>query len=61
MVLLYSPQTGKAGWVHYLEYPSFHILPGDEAAIPLCGIVEELLEKIPQQAPVYRCEKNKRC
>lgn len=48
MVLLDAPEFGEAGGVDDFENAAFVVLPRDVAGVALVGVVEELLEEIPE-------------
>ena len=52
MILLDSPQLGQPCGIDNLEDPRLLVLPGDVAGVPLLGVVEQLLQKVPQQPAV---------
>ena len=52
VVLLDAPETGQTGRIGDLEDARFAVLPGDVVRVALAGIVEQLLQKVPQQPAV---------
>ena len=52
VVLLDAPQLGQTRGVHYLEDPGVLVLPLDVSGVPLVGVVQQLLQEVPQQAAV---------
>lgn len=52
VVLLDPPQPGQPGWVDNLEDARLLVLPLDVAGVPLRPVVQQLLQKVPQQATI---------
>lgn len=52
MILLDAPQLSQTRGVHNLEHPSLAVLPRYVTRVPLGGIVQQLLQEVPQQPPV---------
>uniref|UniRef100_A0A182QT81 Uncharacterized protein n=1 Tax=Anopheles farauti TaxID=69004 RepID=A0A182QT81_9DIPT len=52
VVLLLAPQLRQPGGIDDLKHARIAALPRDVAAVPLARIVQELLQKVPQQAAV---------
>ena len=52
VVLLNAPQLGQPGRVDDLEHTRLLVLPRDVACVALALIVEQLLQKVPEQTTV---------
>jgi len=52
VVFLDTPQFGQTGRVDNLEDAGVTALPGNVAGVPLCGVIEQLLQKVPQKATI---------
>ena len=52
VVLLNAPKLGQTGRVDNLEDSGLLVLPGDVAGVPLALVVEQLLQKVPQETTV---------
>ena len=52
VVLLDAPQARQAGGVDYLEDARLLVLPLDVGGVALAGVVEQLLEEVPEEAAV---------
>lgn len=48
MILLDAPQFGQSGRIYDFEHARFPILPRYVVRVPLGGVVEQLLQKVPQ-------------
>ena len=54
MILLNAPQLRQSCWIHDLENASVAVLPRYVVGVALRGVVEELLEEVPQQTPICK-------
>jgi len=52
MILLDAPEPGQSRRIRDLEHARFAVLPGDVVRVALTGVVEQLLQKVPQQSAV---------
>ena len=52
VVLLDAPQLGQPRRVHDLEHAGLLVLPRDVGGVATGGVVEQLLQKVPQESAV---------
>ena len=52
MIFLNAPEPGQAGWINNLEDSGLLVLPLDVWGVSLAGIVQQLLQKVPEEPPV---------
>lgn len=60
MILLDAPEPRKSRGVNDFKYPRFPTFPRDVVRIPLRGIVQKLLQKIPQKSTICVTKKKQR-
>ena len=52
MVLLDAPESSQSGRIRDFKHARLAVLPGDVVRVALTGIVQQLLQEIPQQPTV---------
>ena len=52
MVLLNAPEPGQTSRINNLEHACLIVLPLDVGSVPLSGVVQELLQEVPEQSSV---------
>ena len=52
MVLLNAPEPGQTSRINNLEHACLLVLPLDVGSVPLSGVVQELLQEVPEQSSV---------
>lgn len=58
VILLNTPQLCKTRRIHNLENATFSVLPRYITRVPLSRIVQQLLQKVPQQPAIWKRTKN---
>lgn len=53
MILLDAPQLGQAGGIDDLEDTRVAAFPGNQIAVLLIPIVQQLLQKVPKETAIY--------
>lgn len=54
MVLLYAPESGETGRIDDLEYTGLPALPRNVVSISLRGVVQQLLQEVPEKSAVCK-------
>lgn len=57
MILLYAPEPSQSRWIDDLEHSRLPALPRDVVGIPLRGVVQELLQKVPEKPTILKKKK----
>ena len=52
MVLLNAPESGQTSRINNLEHACLLVLPLDVGSVSLSGVVQELLQEVPEQSSV---------
>lgn len=57
MILLYPPKSRQSRRIDDFEHPCIPAFPRDVMCIPLRGVVQKLLQEIPEKSTIYNDEK----
>lgn len=60
VIFLYAPEPRETGRVDDLEDPGLPALPRDVVCVSLRGVVQQLLQEVPEQSAIWKNKEKKK-